>query len=219
MIIVKRFCGSSVGKKIIMAVTGIGLAGFVVVHLLGNTAIYFGADALNSYAQHLHTFDPLLKVFEVGLVLLFLVHISFGTRLFIRNRAARPTRYAVQASAGGSSLGSSTMFYTGLMILAFVGYHLWAVTLSPQPTLFGSIAKVIRTHLQSPPVAGMYIVAILALALHLSHGLWSLWQSLGGSHPAYDTLLRRTTLGLAVVMGAVFVSFPILALVWDGFLR
>jgi succinate dehydrogenase / fumarate reductase cytochrome b subunit len=207
-----------VGRKVIMAVTGMGLAGFILVHLLGNTSIYFGAHAFNSYASHLHQFDPLLKVFEVALGLLFVVHVSFGVSLFIRNRRARPVRYAVSASSGGSTLGSSTMFYTGLIILGFIGYHLWAVSFAPK-SFMTSIADVIRLHLQSTPVAVAYLLAVLALAVHLSHGLWSLWQSLGAAHPAYDVPLRRTAFGLAVITGCVFMSFPFLAMVWDGFLR
>lgn len=218
MVIVRRFCGSSVGKKIIMALTGVSLAGFILVHLLGNTAIYFGAHSFNSYAAHLHKFDPILKVFEVVLLLLFLVHVSFGVMLFIRNRIARPSRYAVNKSSGGSTLGSATMLYTGLIILGFIGYHLWVVSFT-STSFLTSIADVIRVHLQSAPVAAVYIVAVLALAVHLSHGLWSLWQSLGGSHPAYDKLLRRGSLGVAVLVALVFVSFPILAQVWEGFLR
>ncbi len=216
MRILRRFCGSSVGKKIIMAITGACLASFLVVHLLGNTAIYFGAQAFNNYAAHLHEYDPILKVFEVVLLVLFLVHVSFGVMLFIRNRVARPTRYAVSKSSGGSTLGSTTMLYTGLITLVFIGYHLLYVSFSSS---HASIADVIQTHLASSFVAGLYIVAVIALAVHLSHGLWSLWQSLGASHPAYDPFLRRGTLGLAIVVGGVFISFPILAMVWDGFLQ
>ncbi len=218
MRIVRRFCGSSVGKKIIMAITGLSLAGFILVHLLGNTAIYFGAHSFNSYAAHLHEFDPILKFFEVVLLLLFVAHVSFGVMLFIRNRLARPSKYAMSKSSGGSTLGSATMLYTGLIILSFISYHLWAVSSTPV-SFMTSIADVIRVHLQSAPVAAVYIIAVLALAVHLSHGLWSLWQSLGGSHPAYDTLLRRGSIGVAVLVGIVFVSFPILAQVWDNFLR
>ena len=218
MRIVRRFCGSSVGKKVIMAVTGTALAGFILVHLLGNTAIYFGSDAFNSYAAHLHEFDPVLKVFEVVLLVLFMVHVSFGVSLFIRNKCARPQRYAVTASSGGSTLGSATMFYTGLIVLIFIGYHLWSVSFS-SPLFLMSIADVIRQHLQLPVVAGLYLVSVLALALHLSHGLWSLCQSLGASHPTYDLMLRRGAVGLAVLVGGVFVSFPLLAQLWDGFLR
>ena len=218
MRVARRFCGTSVGKKIIMAMTGGCLAGFLVVHVLGNTAIYFGAHAFNSYAAHLHEFDPVLKFFELVLVLIFLIHVSFGVMLFLHNRVARPLRYAVNKSSGGSTLGSSTMLYTGVVILAFIGYHLFYVSFSPEH-FSSSIAVVIRDQLHVPFVAGLYIVSIMALALHLSHGLWSLWQSLGVSHPAYDMVIRRGTLTLAVVMGTVFVSFPILAMVWDGFLQ
>lgn len=216
MRIVRRFCGSSVGRKVIMALTGTGLACFLVIHVLGNSSIYFGATAFNRYAAHLHDFDPLLNVLEVGLLLLFLTHIAFGGSLFVRNRAARPLKYTVNRGGGGRTPGSATMFYTGLMVLAFIGYHLLYVSFMPHGA---SIAEVIRLQLQSPPVALAYVVGVIALAVHLSHGLWSLWQSVGGTHPAYDTLLQRSAIGLAIVLGSVFVSFPVLALVWDDFLR
>lgn len=216
MRIVRRFCGSSVGKKVIMSLTGIGLACFLVIHLLGNSSMYFGPSAFNSYAAHLHEFDPFLKVFEVGLLLLFLIHIGFGVSLFIHNLAARPSRYAVKKSSGGRTLGSATMLYTGLIVLAFIIYHFMSVAFAPHSS---AIADVIRTQLQALPTAILYIVGIAALLVHLSHGLWSLWQSVGGSHPAYDTLLRRGALGFALVIGAVFISFPVLALMWDEFLR
>jgi succinate dehydrogenase / fumarate reductase cytochrome b subunit len=216
MRVLRRFCGTSVGRKYIMAVSGLSLAFFLVVHLLGNTSIFFGASAFNSYAAHLHGLGPLVTVAEVVLLLLFLVHISFGTSLFIRNSLARPSRYEVSRSSGGRTPGSRTMFYSGLLILVLLVFHLVTVHFVSHS---GPISVLIRKEFASLSVSFFYIGGLAALGLHLSHGLWSLWQSLGINHPLYDLTLERFALLGAVVIAGVFMMIPVLGLVWDGFLR
>ena len=213
---VRRFCGTSVGRKYIMAISGSGLALFLVVHLLGNTSIFFGARAFNSYAVHLHGLGSLVAVAEVALLLLFLVHISFGTTLFIRNMLARPARYEVNRSSGGRTPGSRTMFYSGLIILTLLVFHLLTVHFASYQ---GSISALIRNEFSRLPVSLFYLGGLAALGLHLSHGLWSLWQSLGVNHPLYDLTLERGALLGAVVIAGVFMVIPLLGLLWDGFLR
>ncbi|MEN8258428.1 MAG: succinate dehydrogenase cytochrome b subunit [Thermodesulfobacteriota bacterium] len=216
MKVVRRFCGTSVGRKYIMALSGAGLAIFLVVHLLGNTSIFFGAQAFNSYAEHMHGLGPLVSVAEVVLLLFFLVHISFGATLFIRNSLARSSRYEVNRSSGGRTPGSRTMFYSGLMVLVLVIFHLFTVHFANHP---GPISALIRSEFASLPVSLFYIVGLAAVGLHLSHGLWSIWQSLGVNHPLYDLTLDRGALLGAVVIAGLFMVFPILGLLWDGFLR
>ncbi len=213
---VRRFCGTSVGRKYIMAISGSGLALFLVVHLLGNTSIFFGARAFNSYAAHLHSLGPLVTGAEVALLLLFLIHISFGTSLFIRNILARPSRYEVNNSSGGRTPGSRTMFYSGLVILALLIFHLLTVHFASHS---GPISVLIRNEFASLPVSLLYLGGLAALGLHLSHGLWSLWQSLGVNHPLYDLTLERGALLGAVFIAGVFMAIPVLGLLWDGFLR
>ena len=116
--------GSSVGKKILMAVTGLCLIGFLAVHLLGNVMAFAGAEAFNGYAAKLHSLQPYLSVFNLGLATLGLVHIVVGTILFFENLKARPTRYNVFKNPGGRTIGSNTMPYTGVLILLFVIFHL-----------------------------------------------------------------------------------------------
>ncbi len=216
MKIMRRFCGTSVGRKYIMALSGSALALFLVVHLLGNTSIFFGARAFNSYAAHLHGLGPLVTMAEVVLLLIFLVHIGFGATLFLRNSLARPARYEVNRSSGGRTLGSRTMFYSGLLILGLLVFHLVTVHFANHP---GQISALIRNEFASLPVSFLYLVGLAALGLHLSHGLWSLWQSLGVNHPLYDLTLERGALLGAVVIAGVFMVIPVLGLVWDGFLR
>ena len=120
--------GSSVGKKILMAVTGLCMIGFLAVHLLGNMMAFAGADAFNGYAAKLHALQPYLTVFNIGLATLGLVHIAVGTILFFENRKARSTRYKVYQNPGGRTIASDTMPYTGVLILIFVIFHLLKFT-------------------------------------------------------------------------------------------
>lgn len=216
MKVLRRFCGTSVGRKYIMAISGSGLALFLVVHLLGNTSIFFGAPAFNSYAAHLHGLGPLVTVAEVTLLLIFLVHISFGTTLFVRNSLARPSRYEVTRSSGGRTPGSRTMFYSGLVILVLLIFHLATVHFANHP---GPISVLIRNEFASLSVTIFYLVGLAAVGLHLSHGLWSLWQSLGINHPLYELTLERVALLGAVAIAGVFMVIPVLGLLWDGFLH
>lgn len=216
MHVVKRFCGTSVGRKYIMAASGLGLALFLVVHLLGNSTIFFGAAAFNSYAAHLHSLEALLRVAEIGLLFFFLVHITFAVSLFVDNRQARPHPYAISTSSGGRTPGSRTMFYTGLVILALLLFHLITVHFADH---HGAISVLIRRHFANPWIAGFYIFGLAGLGLHLSHGLWSLWQSLGINHPLYNAVLGRGALLAALLVAGLFMAMPVLGLVWDGFLR
>jgi len=120
--------GSSVGKKMLMAVTGLGMTGFLAVHLLGNVMAFAGAEAFNGYAAKLHSLQPYLTVFNIGLATLGLVHIVVGIILFFENLKARPTRYRVYQNPGGRTFGSNTMPYTGVLILMFVIFHLLKFT-------------------------------------------------------------------------------------------
>ena len=117
-------CTSSVGKKYIMAVTGFMLGGFLLVHAAGNSSIFFGRDAFNSYAEHLHALGIVVNLAEFGLLSIFLLHIITGLSLFLQNNTARGERYAVVKTAGGRSWGSRTMPYSGLVLLAFIILHL-----------------------------------------------------------------------------------------------
>ena len=104
---------SSIGKKLMMAITGLCFCGFLAGHLAGNLTIYLGKDAFNSYAENLHSLGPIITLVELGLLFLAIVHILTGTTLFYQNFIARPVRYSVNKWAGGRTIGSATMPYTG----------------------------------------------------------------------------------------------------------
>ncbi|HFQ89012.1 MAG TPA: succinate dehydrogenase cytochrome b subunit [Desulfobulbus sp.] len=209
-------CTSSLGKKYIMATTGLLLGGFLLVHAAGNSSIFWGRSAFISYARHLHSLGVLVNIFEVMLLAVFLVHITTGLSLFLDNRKARPGRYEINRSAGGRTWGSRTMPWTGLVILAFVLLHLanFHFTDHNRP-----IADIVTPILSNPFYTLLYGIGMAALGLHISHGFWSLFQSLGISHPRYDRAIRvLARLGWAAVIG-VFAGILLLLLVAGSYLR
>ncbi len=204
-----RACRSSLGKKTIMAVSGTLLGGFLLVHAAGNSSIFWGADAFNSYAKHLHSLGVLIPVAEVLLLAVFLLHVITGISLTLQNRAARAERYALHRSAGGRSWGSRTMIWTGLIILAFIILHLlnFHFTGHDRP-----ISQIVAPVLTSPLYSLIYGVAMLALGLHLSHGFWSVFQTLGVNHPRYNRFLRSLAWTGCVLIAGVFLVIVVLLL-------
>ncbi|MCP3950980.1 MAG: succinate dehydrogenase cytochrome b subunit [Desulfobacterales bacterium] len=199
--------GTSVGKKLLMALTGLAFCGFLAAHLAGNLTLYGGADAFNSYAEHLHSLGPLITVAELGLLALFLVHVLTGLVLFLQNLKARPQRYAVDHSAGGRTIGSRTMPYTGVLILLFIIYHLMNFHFvdKSHTTIFAIVSGTFANPIQMI----LYIAAMIVVAVHVSHGFWSLFQSFGANHPKYMPAIKILGLLFAVAMGVGFGFIPV----------
>jgi succinate dehydrogenase / fumarate reductase cytochrome b subunit len=156
--------GSSIGKKLMMAVTGLGFVGFLTVHLIGNLTLYGGQSLFTSYVEHLHALGPLITVSELGLLSFAVIHIVIGTLLFYQNLMARPVRYKVKKNAGGRTIGSATQPYTGFIILAFVILHLLDFHFAEHTneTLF----RLVFTTLASPLYMIIYVVAMIVVAVH-----------------------------------------------------
>jgi len=199
--------GSSVGKKILMAISGLCMIGFLVVHLLGNSLAFVGADAFNGYAKKLHSLGPLLILFNCGLLMIGLVHIVVGVMLFIENIKARPTRYKVVKNPGGRTIGSDSMPYTGLFILLFVLVHLLKFTFTDKTVT--PIYQLMSTVFSNPLWVTVYVVAMIVVALHISHGFWSLFQTLGVDHSYLMPVIRKLGVVLTVAFGVGFGILPI----------
>lgn len=210
----RQAISTSIGKKILMATSGAMLGLFLLAHLAGNATIFFGRETFNSYARHLHSLGVLLHVIELGLLLLFLVHILTAFILFLENAKARPVEYAVKRTENASP-GARTMFYTGVIILLFLCVHLENFHFTDRTIVISDLLKKI---LSNPAFALYYIFSLGALGLHISHGFWSMFQTLGVNHPKYNTLLRTGALTVAVMIGAVFILIPCLAILYDRFL-
>ena len=202
--------GSSIGKKLMMAVTGLGFVGFLTVHLIGNLTLYGGQGLFTSYVEHLHALGPLITVAELGLLFFAVIHLVIGTLLFYQNLMARPVRYKVKKSAGGRTIGSATQPYTGFIILAFIILHLLNFHFAEHTneTLF----RLVFTTLASPLYMITYIVAMIVVAVHVSHGFWSLFQTLGANHPKYMPIIQKLGIAVSLVFGVGFGFIPIFIL-------
>jgi succinate dehydrogenase / fumarate reductase cytochrome b subunit len=220
---------TSVGSKYLMALTGLALLFFVIAHMIGNLLIFRGREALNSYAHALESSPVLLWTARTGLLAVFVLHVVLGIRLTLQNRAARPTRYVCEDTVQ-ANWASRHMLLTGLVILAFVLYHLLHFTFGTiDPSDFTSrldlykvpddpkavyrdVAEMVVRGFRHRWITLSYVVAQLFLGLHLWHGAGSWFQSLGLNHPRYAPLLRgfAVTVATAVVVGNCSICLSIL---------
>jgi succinate dehydrogenase / fumarate reductase cytochrome b subunit len=198
---------AAIGKKLMMAATGLAFCGFLVVHLVGNLTLYGGKDLFNSYAEHLHSLGPLVTVFELGLLTLAIVHVLTGLTLFYQNWRARPVKYCVNKSAGGRTVGSATMPYTGILLIAFVTFHL--INFHFVDKTHRTIFEIVASAFAQPWYVAIYVVAMIAAAIHVSHGFWSAFQTVGASHPKYMPAIRTLSVLFSLLVGVGFGAIPI----------
>ena len=198
---------AAIGKKLMMAATGLAFCGFLVVHLLGNFTLYGGKDLFNSYAEHLHSLGPLVTLFELGLLSLAVVHVLTGLTLFYENWRARPVGYCMKKRAGGRTIGSATMPYTGIVLLAFVVFHL--INFHFVDKADRTIFEIVSNAFSHPCYVVLYVLAMIVAAIHVSHGLWSAFQTLGANHPKYMPVVRAVSILFSLVVGIGFGAIPI----------
>ena len=198
---------SSIGKKLIMAITGLGFCVFLISHLAGNLIIYAGNDAFNSYAERLHTLGPILILAEIGLLFLGVVHVSTGVYLFFQNFRARPGRYKKKKNAGGRTIGSSTMPYTGFLILIFIIFHLIDFHFVEKADT--TIYQIVLETFSNPGYTIFYILSMAVVATHIDHGFWSLFQTLGINNLEYMPILRIVSSAFSLFVGIGFGSLPV----------
>jgi len=198
---------SSIGKKLLMALTGLAFCGFLAGHLAGNLTIYGGKDAFNSYAEHLHALGPVLTLVELGLLVFAVVHVSTGLILFYQNFRARTSRYVVNKRAGGRTIGSMTMPYTGILLLAFIIFHLMNFHFVDKTNT--TIYQIVAQAFESPLYVVIYILAMIVAALHVSHGLWSAFQTIGANHIKYMPFIMALSIIFSLAVGFGFGIIPI----------
>jgi succinate dehydrogenase / fumarate reductase cytochrome b subunit len=209
-----NFYASTVGKKAVMAVSGLILFLFVIGHLIGNLQIYEGPEKLNNYAKFLRSIPAALWTVRITLLVMVLLHIWSSVQLALLKFDARPAGY-VKKKATKSSYASRTMYWSGPIILAFVIYHLLDFTFGTVNPHFeeGNVYANVVASFKLIPVSSFYILAMLLLCLHLYHGLWSVFQSLGFSHPRYTPLLKRSAAVVAILIAAGNISIPVSVLI------
>jgi len=212
-----EFLSTSIGRKIVMAVTGFSMVLFAIVHLLGNSSIFAGAGGINAYAQHLHSMPlPIIMGFRLVLLAIVLVHIIFGIQLTIENRSATPQTYAVKATRK-TTFASENMIWTGLLLGAFILYHLLHFTMRVTPGLtltndasgHFDVFAMVASSFSSFADTGIYAAAMVVLFLHLFHGIQSFFQTIGLSNDCTQPTIIKVGNLVALVVFLGFVAIPL----------
>ena len=190
-----------------MAVTGLSFCGFLAVHLAGNLTLYAGGDVFNRYAEQLHAYGPLLTIAETGLLFLALMHVLTGATLYYQNLKARPVRYAVKHRAGGRTVGSTTMPYTGLLLIIFVMIHLLNFHFVDRTDT--TIFQIVSDAFSHPGYVLFYMFAMIVAAIHISHGFWSAFQTIGANQVKYMPFIRLCGIVFSLIIGFGFGLIPL----------
>jgi succinate dehydrogenase / fumarate reductase cytochrome b subunit len=215
-----KLSDTTVGKKILMAVTGVVYVGFVIAHMVGNLKVYQGAEHFNQYAEGLRTVGApffghgqLLWIARIILIISIFIHITMAAQLTLRSRAARKVGYTRYDSLV-FSYASRTMLWGGIVILLFIIYHLLHFTFGTVHPNFipGDAYHNFVTGFQQWPVSIVYIAAMIPLGLHLYHGVWSAFQTLGANNPRYNRYRRPLAAAIALVVVLANISFPLAVL-------
>lgn len=212
---------SSVGRKIFMAVTGQVMVLFIIAHALGNSTIYF--NWLNAYAEHLHDLPPLVWLYRIIMLTLFSLHVIIGIQLYFENRAAKPKAYAVQKRLSTTFAGK-TMIWTGLLIASFLVYHLLHFTIQViNPEISAGVHsdalgrpdvyRMVVMNFRNFFVSSVYIFAMIALVLHLTHGIQSSFQTLGLNNDSTQPVITKAGSFVAYILFIGYISIPIVILI------
>ncbi len=213
-----RFWDSTNGKKAVMAVSGLILFSFVLGHMLGNLQVFEGPEQFNRYAVLLRTLPEALWGVRLVLLLMVALHIVTSVQLALRKQQARPIGYVKRANTV-SSYASRTMYWSGPILLAFIIYHILDLTLGKANPNYieGDVYHNVVASFSNPIVSLWYIFSMVLLALHLRHGAWSMFQSLGVAHPRHNDFLKKAAIVFAVVIFLGFTAVPVGVL--TGFVR
>lgn len=215
-----EFYRTAMGKKYAMALSGIVGLGFVVVHAIGNLHMYEGSAELFEYAEGLREIgEPLIPrtlflwILRSSLILAIVVHVHAAYSLTALNRRKRPTGYQAPREYIAADYASRTMVYTGTIVLAFILFHLadltWGVAFVNPDWALGAVTNNLVSSLSRVPVALFYMVAMLALGLHIFHGTWSLFQTLGLNSRRFNAWRRNLAIGVTVLVVGLNLTFPL----------
>ena len=210
MTIRRNFLGSLITTKLIIGVTGILLFAYLILHIAGNLIVFLGPDTFNTYSHALIS-NPLVVPVEIGLLVVFLIHLFKAVKMTFQNQSARPAKYAKKELAGGASqksLASSSMVVTGLAILIFVPIHVWTFKYGPFYDLGDGVRDLYRLEVEnfsSPIAVTLYVIMMVLVGLHLWHGVPSSFQSLGLNGPRFTPLIRKVGKISAVVIAGGFI--------------
>ena len=206
----RSFLGSLISTKLIIGVTGILLFAYLILHIAGNLMVFLGPETFNTYSHALIS-NPLVIPVEIGLVVVFLIHLFKAITMTFQNQSARPAKYAKKELAGGASqkgLASSSMILTGLAILIFVPIHVKTFKYGTHYEVSEGVRDLFRTEAEnfsSPIAVGLYVVMMVLVGMHLWHGVPSSFQSLGLNGPRFTPLIRKVGKVSAIVIAGGFI--------------
>ena len=212
-----RIAKTTIGKKLFMAATGLAMFGFVIGHLLGNLKMFFGAEEINAYSEFLHQHPALVWGTRGALIFALGVHVVSGVTLWLRNRAARPEGYRREKTLR-ATLASRYMLTTGILLFAFIIYHLLHFTVhavnSEHSNAFDSAGRhdvyvMVYQAFRNPVLVAGYVAAMLMLGQHLWHGATSMMQTAGLNHSTYNGPVRGGVKALVVLLVLAFVAIPV----------
>lgn len=206
----------TVGRKVLMAITGQLMVLFALVHLLGNSSIFIGPNGINAYAEHLHSLGPLVWVFRIAMLTFLLVHGIFGIQTSLENRSANPIKYAVKKNLR-ANMASETMLYTGLLLFLFICYHLAQFTMRVTPDVLATtdaegrfnVFAMVTNSFGHAAIALLYVVAMFALLLHLFHGIQSFFQTMGWNNENTLPVIGKSGRTVAVIVALAYISIPV----------
>lgn len=212
-----RFTTSSVGRKVLMGGTGLIMVLFVIVHLLGNSSIFAGPDGINAYAEKLHGLGPFVWAFRLFMLVMLGIHVLFGILVTLDNWSANPEKYKVKKMMKATFAGE-TMIWTGLLLLAFIVYHLLQFTVRITPdVVLGEDAKgrfdvfaMVTGSFRHASIAAIYVAAMVTLFLHVSHGVQSVFQTIGWNNEKTLPTYNRISKALAVLFLLGYSAIPVL---------
>jgi len=220
---VGRFLRSNIGLKVLMAVTGVVMFGYLIGHVSGNMLVFKGQAAINSYSQFLHESTGLLWGTRILLLVSVVVHIWATVRFLTLRNEARPVAYEMKVPHG-TTWAARTMYWSGPIIALFIIYHILHLTTGTAHPHFNEIKNLdgkvtgvdvyrnLVEGFQRPVASLIYIAAMLAIALHLSHGVWSMLQTIGVNRPNWEPALRCAAVFLAIVICGGFIAVPVAVL-------
>jgi len=205
-----RSLNRSIGKKFIMAVTGLFLILFLIEHIIGNYFLFGGEVSFNNYVELLESFGWITQILEIVLGLFFIFHIYYGIRLWLENRKAKPEKYAVNAMAENTTFTSRNAIYLGILLLIFLLIHLvnfWYTfkTAGQDASLYSIVVQLFA----NPYYSVFYIFTFVILGLHINHGFQSAFQTLGWNHPKYFPIVKKLGSFIAIIFTLGFAIIPI----------
>jgi succinate dehydrogenase / fumarate reductase, cytochrome b subunit len=215
--VIDKYFKYSIGKKQVMGLLGLALCAFALVHMTGNFLVFQGAEKFNAYGEFLHHL-PAFRLIELSLAALFIAHIVMGITLAVQNRSARPQGYVNKKGAGGATVSSMTMAFTGTYFILFLIVHLLNIRFAVLPYAAPTTDEYMITAavMANPGLATFYVVSAFVLGLHLTHGLQSSFQSLGLYSRSYTPILHNLSLVYGVVIALGYSTIAIFMLIKHG---